>query len=221
MPLATNIAPGQADHAELHNEERRVLNRLPGVDAWMRSDSFNRADGALGSPDLAWGGGPLNPGEVYSTLASTPPVISGNQAVPGSGAGWCRLTGVRDIEVAATIVTLPSSDVVGLLGRALDGANRGYIATVSSAGKVRLYKRVSSTDETLDESEEGVIADGDRMALRLIGSTQVVLVNGEVVAAARDTAVDPAQVRCGFGGGTGGWALDNFTARQIVPGLLL
>lgn len=180
-----------ADATALTDVDFMDISIVGPVGSTITSDSFNRADGALGTTDAAAGGSPIAWGSSVD--------ISSNRVGPtsnSSSVAWLDV-GVSDLSVNTTVTTLPSSGHGGLVVR--HGSNLGTLVqfVVSNAATpARLQCTVgyvSYADLTM-----GLVAAGSTLELRVIGSAAVALVNGVVVGAINLPSVLPASTKVGL-----------------------
>jgi hypothetical protein len=138
----------------------------------LREDTFERADGAIGTPSdggSAWTG---------ATGAWS---IAGGMAVPGDhidGQYVFLSAGASDVIVEWVAVEPPDTGGEYKIGARADGVlggNAGVRVGIDSARRANLY------DETLTRirlGNIGEVQEGDTVRLRLVGSTATIFVNG-------------------------------------------
>lgn len=180
---------------------------LPAVP--FTSDSFNRPDGALGAKtDALLGGAPVawtGPAEAFK--------IQGNRATV-TGLGGAYFVGVAapspDVEAALTVHTRPGGAAAFMdVRRTVPGdCVRASIGTAA----VSLLKRVGGTQTSLGEAVP--YAAGDRVALRIKGTSVQLLVNGRTVTSA--TVTDAQLQYAGSVGLAGTAAVLDFTVDDFT-----
>jgi hypothetical protein len=118
-----------------------------------RADSFNRADGAIGTPSDA--------GTTWTPITGTFNVLS-NQAKNNSGSGLAVLQSYSYIgSVQATITNIGAGP--GLVIRCADALN--YIKVVITTAGLTLYKMVGGVQTSVG-TYTGTIANGDTVLLQ-------------------------------------------------------
>lgn len=181
----------------------RTLQRAREDDLLLVSDTFSRADNAssLGSADT---------GQAWTALAGTWG-ISGNRAynpsATSNGVAYVD-AGVSDGLVECVIPVLGGGP--GLYFRIVDADD--YLRCVSTGTALIVEKRVASTFTQIASLTYTLVA-GDRLGVRLTGSTIDVSVNGESQGVVTDSAHQSATMHgIGFNFGVGSSAarFDNF-----------
>jgi hypothetical protein len=137
----------------------------------ITSDSFNRADGALGTTDAAAGGSPL-----AWTFGGQ---ITSNVVVGPSSSTNVVDVGVSDFSASITMTALPSGGHAGLSVRGDGGAGTRIIFGAGTAATPSRLQVILGY-VTLVDLTMGLIPAGATMELRVIGSVAVALVNGVV-----------------------------------------
>ena len=141
------------------------------VGSTITSDSFNRADGALGTTDAAAGGSPL----AWTVNGQ----ITSNVVVGSSSTTNVVDVGVSDFSASITMTTLPSGGHAGLSVRGDGGAGTRIMFGASKAATPSRLQVILGY-VTLVDLTMGLIPAGATMELRVIGSVAVALVNGVV-----------------------------------------
>lgn len=152
----------------------------------IASDSFNRADAtSLGSTDSAAGG----TAKTWSTSSQIGIVgnKAGRLATPTSTRFAWFDGGVAD-GYAEAVVTLSDTSDLSIVARYQDSTNY-YRCIVSSAGNLQLSKTVAGTTTAITSAVNGIVASGDRVGLRLIGTTLQAVHNGVVQITSTDTSL--------------------------------
>lgn len=195
----------------------------PQDTAVVVSDSATRADGALGIPDLAYGGRPVC-GTGWEWLQSSAGVVIASNAFsrPTGSVAGCRLSAdvPADVEVSARWVTRGTgANMACMTARANASEANFYAVGVTGAdGTLSIIKRVSGAITLLADSSAGAVIDGDLVALRVVGRHIAALVNGRVVIEADDTSLTAAG-RAGwfFRNAAGdGWSASQFKVRELT-----
>lgn len=190
--------------------------------SYITSDSFNRADAAdiTGSnTDAAEGGTALkwqsNATAVWSIVSNR---LTANTNVSG---GSYLPVSVADYEISAVIATM--TNLTGINVWAIDG-RRNQLSTTGSTqyrlrlisnGTIALTKVVSGTETTLWTSSAGLASTGARLALRMVGTTISVWLNGTLQQSVTDSSISTSAY-AGFARlnqGTGAWE----DVRILVP----
>ena len=143
----------------------------------ITSDSFNRANGALGTTDAAAGGSAL----AWSGAAM---VVSSNKALRSTGSTSRVESSTTDHSISAKVTAFATSgtEVVGLLARYVDTQNFLYCATRSD-GNVYLYTLIANTlTAVLSITTAGVVVN-DTITLSVNGPAAVVSKNGTPIGA--------------------------------------
>lgn len=171
---------------------------LPVVDPWTvtHSDSFNRADGALGTSDGAYGGDPDAWGGSNSGIA-----IVGNQVqiiTPATiTTGFTPLTANHGIRIKITSLPVGSQFFLNLRRAPVTfgTATSRYMCYVTTSGALVVQKQVAGSTTTLAGSGvAGTIVAGDTLEFRVNGTLLEVLINGIVTWSLTDTSVTGAGV---------------------------
>jgi hypothetical protein len=117
-----------------------------------RSDSLNRADGAIGSPSdggAAW----TDPGAAFSIISNQAGAASGDQRV-----AWLE-SSTSNVTVQVTAVVIGPNP--GLVIRAIDNSN--YLLCVFTTAGITCYKQVAAVFTQIGTTYLGAIANGDVM----------------------------------------------------------
>lgn len=144
------------------------------VGSTITSDSFNRADGALGTTDAAAGGSPI----AWSFGGQ----ITSNVAVGPSSSTNVVDVGVSDFSASIKMTALPSGGHAGLSVRGNGGTSTRIMFGASNASTPSRLQVINNWDIPVDLTM-GLISAGAIMELRVIGSVAVALVNGVVYGA--------------------------------------
>ncbi|MCR8897319.1 fibronectin type III domain-containing protein [Gordonia sp. GONU] len=170
----------------------------------VASDSFNRADGAVGSTDAA------NGGAVLPWTAESGMAIIGNQlGKTTTGTAYCYLDHTAaDQAIEVTLSVLGTSNEQIMLRRA-DGNNYYRLIITPSTGGGTINKSVGGTNSQIGAISAGTFTVGAVVKFRAVGSTLTVLVNGVQVASVTDTSITTSgKVAVGLADTTA--RLDNF-----------
>lgn len=143
------------------------------------SDSFNRADGAIGTADT---------GEVWSVLSGTWTIAS-NQAKEGTTTSTQHLAvldcGVSDGAVQVTIPSVAAGSAnAGLSFRASDVSNHWRL--ISDSSGTYIEKKVAGTFTTM-ASYAPVATDGDVLRVVMLGSLVGAYRNGTPLGCVTDS----------------------------------
>ncbi|MEV8193900.1 fibronectin type III domain-containing protein [Rhodococcus pyridinivorans] len=150
----------------------------------IASDSFNRADGSVGSPDYAYGGS----GKSWSPQGSIS--IIGNQlGTTAAGTVYCLMPHTdADQAVEAKIGALGTSNLQILLRRV--DSNNFYRVLISPQGGGSINKTAGGTNTQLSSNfPAGTFAAGDVVKFRAAGSTLSLFKNGQLVESVTDTSI--------------------------------
>jgi hypothetical protein len=175
-----------------------MITRFGSVTSQKRfvvHDSFNRADGSLGTADSGqlWISGGLS--GTFSIL--------GNVA-RATATSHNYLQGVSDGEISATIVT--KHNLSGITFREVDYQNTFRL--ICNYERWDLQKRVSGATTTLAEIPGA--ASGDVLRVSMRGDTINVYVNGSLKATVTDT-YNLTETSCGlYNGESGTFEIDEF-----------
>ena len=192
------------------------------------SDSFNRADGAIGSTD----GGILGPlayqADGATSLASWE--VAGNKA-QSNHAGtalqpiWIDV-GVSDYRIEIEVAALPGFGAnIGVVGRYVDRSSLIWWG-VNESGTLtpqRLYLQQRPTTADVDAINlvgpiGGLTAPGDVITVDFWGSDVYIYKNGSPLADVHGITFNQTATKVGLWGnkdGTG--ALDNFKVWRLLP----
>lgn len=170
-----------------------TANGTPVADNWlvMRSDSFNRPDGALGSFD----GGVDGP-TPWEGTTSPLQVVSNEMRIgtPGSFvAGYTPRTTGQGIRLKVTSLAAGSQFFLNLrrAPTSFGTATSRYMCYMNaSTGSLVVQKQVAGSTTTLASGGvAGTLAVGDIWEFRVLGSTLEVLINGFVTWSLVDSSV--------------------------------
>lgn len=162
-----------------------LTQRYPGSirlaqDSFVRNpvvtDSFNRADGAIGSADT---------GQAWTAGSGTWSVVGG-KAQQTAAAGGVRTqvvdSGLVDVAMQADIAW---GSLAGLVFRYTDGTNY-YVAKISQgAGQIQVSKFVAAAETVLGSA--GLLAGPTTLRVENVGSSIKVYQNGTLVISITDT----------------------------------
>lgn len=193
---------------------------LPIPNPIITSDSFSGPDAPaiIGlETDAALGGTP----ELWrSQAAYNWPRTGGRLVGPNTlGAAFVRILGHTDIEASVKFAVLPTAAGPALSVRALDTstslANDSYRVAIPNTGIPRLERRFDGAALILGNAP-GPLAAGDRLGIRVVGTTVSLLVNGVVVFSATNASVaSGGYVGLSQSADSGGWQIDDFIVRLI------
>jgi hypothetical protein len=168
-------------------------------------DTFDRADNAssAGSTDTGQSWTASGTWGIQSNRLYNPSAVNGN-----------RLTvplPINDCDVCATIAVLPGAGSISLMHRWTDTSNYVYL-TIFATGVLQLGNVIGGTFTGLTTSASSVISGGEKVTLRMLGTTVVALVNDVQVLTATTTVASgtAAGVR-NAGDTTGNFRFDNFS----------
>ena len=175
-----------------------------------RSDTFNRSDGAIGTPS--------DSGSAWSVVNGTWEVSS-NQARETGGAGTfqrCVLeASTSEAEVQVTLAAVASKQMA-IAGRHSSGSNYWLCRCYGDSSLLRIYK-VETGTQTFMDGYSGTVADGDVIRFRFEGNVITVYQNGtqriQVTDSFNSTATQYGLVEAGFTGAR--W--DDFSITDLTP----
>lgn len=175
----------------------------------IASDSFNRADGAPGSSDSAYGGSARN------WTPETGVAIIGNAlGKTTSSTGYCRMPYTEaDGAIEAKIAVFGTSSMQ-MVGRRVDGSNL-YRAIINANGGASINKTVAGANTQMSTSiPAGTFGVGDVVKFRFSGTTMSLFRNGTLVESVTDSShTVGAEIALGVGDTTSRW--DDFKLTDL------
>jgi hypothetical protein len=190
------------------------------------SDSADRRDGPAGKADLRRGGRQSRSQWRWQQSADKDGVVIANRRFARLDAfiGHGLRTNAdvpADAEISATwdsVGKTETSNGLFLRGSNENTVRNGYFLGVKSDGSVGIYRRVDGNSSAdLAGAGAGTVADGDRIALRVMRRQIQALVNGSVVAEVTDTAIT-GPGRAGFyfrSAGGDEWEASDLVCREL------
>lgn len=187
---------------------------IPEVGTLLVGDTFNRADGALGTTEtgaLAW--------TVYAGTAA----ISGNQllfsSATASGAMGCRAyvsTAVSDCAVLGTAIPSAAGGWgIGLTFRQNRTAFTGWTVEAYDGTVYKLIKHTDANTKVDVATSTKTTSPGDRLRVELNGDSITVKCNGLTIMTATDS-FNATAVEHGFVGRGGSRKADDFEIRTLA-----
>lgn len=184
------------------------------------ADTFNRADGALGSSSEGWSWGTVGGTtalQIVSNQASTPTTANGT----GERRADFDLSSDDHFSQAVLVAGGGTNDFAGVICRVFhtSGTRTYYVAEKNGTNVFNLRKRVSGTSTLLraDTPTQGVPVT---MRVDADGSSVSHYVGGTLLGASTDTAIT-GFLRCGIQPGfntSGVQTFDNFEAGDLAGG---
>ena len=144
----------------------------------ITSDSFNRADGALGSTDAAAGGSAL----AWTASSGTWVIDTNKAACTTAAAGYRDVTvdvGVTDMAVEAVIT--PGVEIWGLTARFTDQNNRIWVQQGGASPPVVV--QIAAGSQNIIFTASAAISAGDRCRLVVAGNNVVLYKNDTSIGA--------------------------------------
>lgn len=134
-----------------------------------RADTFDRADGAIGTPS--------DGGSAWVVIAGAWNVISNRAGMSNLTSLACAVleSSVSNVEVQATIPVLGSTP--RLVARLAD-ANNFLLAYTNAGTTMQIYKRVAGTLTQLGSTYSGTVSAGDVLKFRVNGNDLIFYQNG-------------------------------------------
>ncbi len=163
------------------------------------SDSFNRANGAIGNADT---------GQPWVAFVGTPVIFSNQYLANGVGLATSAIdSGLTDCTVA---VTMLSGQFSGLIWRVVDG-NNYLLCQWEPDNSLGVYTRIAGVFTLLADSAPNVMATGRRVSITISGNNFIVKVDGTTVLTTSSTSFPTITAQGIYSGDTASRLFDNFT----------
>ena len=182
--------------------------RREGAKAGARplvSDSFNRANGAIGVADTGqtW----IDEGEGWQVLSNTaratgsPGALGAQACVLNAGVSDCTITVTFSTYSSAQFIAFRLSDVNNLLAFYLSGTNTARILKLAAGTQTTAYTTTTNTN----------IASGDIYSVTLSGSSITLKQNGVQIGTTQTNSFNQTATNHGIGTNTTASRFDTFS----------